>query len=123
MFVLALLCDLILPILMVIAGYFLKKHPPKEPNGFIGYRSSMSRKNADTWEFANKYCGKLWMILGAIVGVVTVISHLPFMHAKGDTFSNLILVTEAVQIAIMIGSIFFVEKVLKSKFDDNGDRK
>ena len=25
----------------------------------IGYRTSMSMKNKDTWEFAHKYCGKV----------------------------------------------------------------
>ena len=35
------------------------KKAPKEINSVFGYRTSMSMKNKDTWEFAHKYCGKV----------------------------------------------------------------
>ena len=36
-------------------------------NKFIfGYRTSMSMKNKDTWEFAHKYCGKVWYVCGMV---------------------------------------------------------
>ena len=43
----------------------MSKYPPKEINGIIGYRTTMSRKNMDTWKFAHDYCGKLWLKLCA----------------------------------------------------------
>ena len=39
--------------------HFMRK-APKEINEVFGYRTPMSMKNKDSWEFAHKYCGKIW---------------------------------------------------------------
>ena len=49
--------------LWLASGRVMLKHPPKEINNFFGYRTAMSRKNRDTWDFAHalfaeKYGGK-----------------------------------------------------------------
>lgn len=44
----------------------LRKRPPKKINSFYGYRTAMSMKNRETWEFAHKHCGKLWSAWGCI---------------------------------------------------------
>ena len=41
--------------------HFMRK-APKEINEVFGYRTPMSMKNKDTWEFAHKYCGKIWYL-------------------------------------------------------------
>ena len=33
----------------------------------------MSMKNKDTWEFAHKYCGKVWYVCGMVMLPITVI--------------------------------------------------
>ena len=55
-----LICDLIIPIVMLIGGRMMWKHCPKHINGIVGYRTARSMKNMDTWKFAHDYCGKLW---------------------------------------------------------------
>ena len=72
------LCNLLIPLIMLIAGYSMYKNPPKEINGLVGYRTAMSRKNKDTWAFAHNYCGKLWMKSGGILLIPTVIAQIPF---------------------------------------------
>ena len=54
-----LICDMIIPIVMVIVGRMMWKHCPKNINGMSGYRTTRSMKNMDTWKFAHDYCGKL----------------------------------------------------------------
>ena len=56
-FIAMFLCNLLMPSIMVIAGYCMYKNPPKEINGLIGYRTAMSEKNKDTWAFAHDCCG------------------------------------------------------------------
>ena len=53
-----LIMDLLLPFAMIGFGRYFMKKAPKEINSVFGYRTSMSMKNKDTWEFAHKYCGK-----------------------------------------------------------------
>ena len=46
------------------------KKAPDSINPVFGYRTTMSMKNRDTWEFAHQYCGKLWWILGIMIVVL-----------------------------------------------------
>ena len=55
-----LIMDLLLPFTMIGFGRYFMKKAPKEINSVFGYRTSMSMKNKDTWEFAHKYCGNTW---------------------------------------------------------------
>ena len=48
-----LICDMIIPIVMVIVGRIMWKHCPKHINGISGYRTTRSMKNMDTWKFAH----------------------------------------------------------------------
>ena len=53
-----LLMDLLIPLTMVVFGKMFMTKSPKNINAVFGYRTTMSMKNKDTWEFAHKYCGK-----------------------------------------------------------------
>ncbi len=83
-FIAMFLCNLLMPSIMVIAGYCMYKNPPKEINGLIGYRTAMSEKNKNTWAFAHDYCGKLWIKSGIILLVPTVLVQIPFAKSGED---------------------------------------
>ena len=108
-FIAMFLCNLLMPSIMVIAGYCMYKNPPKEINGLIGYRTAMSEKNKDTWAFAHDCCGKLWIKSG--------------IKSGEDVVGTVTLVIEAVQVLVLIGSVILVEKALKRTFDENGNRR
>lgn len=48
------------PLLMIIFGAIFRKAAPKKINSLYGYRTTMSMKNRDTWEFAHHYFGRIW---------------------------------------------------------------
>lgn len=108
---------------MLICGFFLYKYPPKDINWFIGYRTTMSRKNKDTWEFAQDYCGRLWLKLGLMLLILTIIIQIPFVHSSDNAIGNMTLVVEVVQLVVLLGSIVFVERALRKTFDENGVRR
>lgn len=116
------ICNLLMPLLMIIAGYMMYKHPPKEINGVIGYRTTRSRKNIDTWKFAHDYCGRLWFKAGFALLIPTIIAQIPFAKSSDNTIGWVTIVIEMIQLVVLIGSIFPVEKALKENFDDNGNR-
>lgn len=68
-----LLVDLLTPLTMIGFGKYFSKKVPQEINGVFGYRTSMSMKNRDTWEFAHKYLGKIWSISGWIMLPITIL--------------------------------------------------
>lgn len=117
------ICNLFIPLIMLVGGYFMYKKPPKEINSMVGYRTEMSKKNKDTWEFAHNYCGMLWLKLGIALCVLTIMAQIPFAHASDDAIGNMTLIVEAIQLAVLIGSIIPVEQALKRKFDENGIRR
>lgn len=117
------ICNLLIPLVMLVGGYCMYKKTPKEINGVIGYRTKMSRKNKDTWKFAHEYCGKLWIRLGIILLAVTVIVQLPFLHSTDNVIGWMTLILESGQLIVLLGAILPVERALKRIFDENGNRK
>ena len=116
-------CDLIIPILMIISGWMLWKHSPRNINGIIGYRTTRSMKNMDTWKFAHEYCGRLWWRIGWIILLPSLVIHFPFYHASNDRISVVSGVLCTIQCVVLIVSIFPTEAALKRTFTDEGIRK
>lgn len=117
------ICSLIVPIIMLIGGFLLKYKTPKEINSVVGYRTPRSQKNIETWMFANKYCGKLWIRLGLIVLILSAIIQILFIYSSYEYFGIVAMYIEAVQVAVIVISIIPVEKALKRNFDDDGVKK
>ena len=117
------ICNLLVPLLMIIFGRIMYNHAPKSINGVYGYRTSMSMKNEDTWKFAHDYCGRLWYKIGLIMLIPSVLVQLPFVKSSTDTIGIMTVVLETVQICVMIASIFPTEKALRKTFDKYGNRK
>ena len=59
----------ILPAFMFLNGYAAYS-VRYEIGSYFGYRAGVSEKNADTWEFANTYSGKLTMKLSVILLII-----------------------------------------------------
>ena len=118
-----LLTDLLIPLTMIVFGKLFMTKAPKNINFVFGYRTTMSMKNKDTWEFAHKYCGKLWFKCGLVVLPLSIVTLL-FTFNKGTnligTVGGIICI---VQLIPLIGSIFPTEAALKKTFDKNGIRR
>ena len=121
-FITMFVCNLLMPLIMLIAGYCMYKNSPKEINGWVGYRTKMSKKNMDTWAFAHDYCGRLWIKLGLILLIPTIIVQIPFVHYSDSIIGIVAFIVEGVQLIVLLASIIPVEKALKKTFDENGVR-
>ncbi len=118
-----LVSDLIIPLTMIRFGRLFLTQAPKNINATFGYRTAMSMKNKDTWEFAHKYCGKLWFRCGLILLPLSVIPLLFVLNKDITTVANVGLIVAAVQLILLIGSIFPTEATLKKTFDQYGMRR
>ena len=110
----------LIPILMLLFGWIFKKHPPKNINSVYGYRTSMSTKNIETWNFAHAYCGRLWQRIGLAMLLSATAAMLPLIGKTIDEigfWSSLIM---GIQVTILIASIFPVERALRKNFDKTG---
>ena len=68
----------IIPILITLIGILMYKRPPKKVNWFVGYRTRKSMKNEKVWEEANRYCGKLWIIIGIAMVIIAFLLNILF---------------------------------------------
>lgn len=118
-----LICDLLIPIMMLGFGLLMCKRTPKNINYIFGYRTTRSMKNQDTWKFAHEYCGNIWWKVGLALLVVTVIAHIPFYNSSEDVLGTVTIIVMTIQIIALIAPIFPTERALKNTFNDDGTRK
>lgn len=117
-------CNLLIPAMMIIGGYWMKKRPPRQINGLVGYRTTRSMKNMETWKFAHDLCGKLWLRIGLILLIPTLVAQLSLLHSADDDLIGVVsLIIVGVQLAALILPIIPVERALKKTFDDDGNRR
>ena len=113
--------DLLIPIIMILFGRAFLKKAPKEINYVFGYRTSRSMKNRDTWEFAHRYCGKIWLICGlALIPIVAGIM-LCFIGADTKTVGYVGAALLVFPLLLIILSVILTERALKNAFDKNGN--
>ena len=117
------ICNLIVPIIMIVVGKIMSVHCPKEINGIIGYRTRRSMKNEETWKFAHSYCGRLWWILGWIMVIPSIVAQIPFYNGTYEIIGIVGAIVVAVQCAILILSVIPTEIALKKVFPDDGTRR
>lgn len=113
--------ELLIPLAMLLVGRRFCKSPPSRVNGLYGYRTPRSMKNQDTWAFAHRRCGRLWMRLGGVLLPATALASLVSL-VRPDSFTGWYggaLV--GAQCAVMALSILPVERALKRAFDENGN--
>jgi len=117
-----LLMTLLIPISMIGFGYYFSKKAPKEINNVLGYRTSRSMKNKETWQFAHNYFGKLWFKLGLIVLIASIIIMLIQLGQTDDMISLIGSILCMLQIIFLLYPIIPTERALKNTFDEKGQR-
>lgn len=116
MFVMA----LIIPAVMIIIGTIFIKRPPRRINGLYGYRTARSRKSQETWDFAHHFSGRVFLRVGTITLVPSVIVMLLINDRSEDTVGWIGGILELVQCAFLFLSILLTERALRKNFDEIG---
>ena len=115
--------DLIIPFTMIIFGKIFIKNAPKKINYVFGYRTEMSMKNQNTWEFAHKYCGRLWFRIGLIMIPATFICMIPFKGETADYIGKIGGILCLFQVIALAASIIPTEIALRKNFYKSGLKK
>ena len=118
-----LVCDLLVPVIMILCGRMMWKHAPDKINGVMGYRTSRSMKNMDTWKFAHDYCGRLWWKIGWIMLIPSLVIHIPIYGKSDDVIGWTGGILTMLQCVVLIVSIIPTEMALKKTFTKEGTRR
>ena len=109
--------DLLIPAVMLLLGRRFLTKPPRDINGIYGYRTRRSMKNQAAWDFAHRYCGKLGVRLGLVLSPLSVLAMLSVLGADSGKVGLWYCAVSLVQTAVLLSSIFPVERALKKEFD------
>ena len=114
---------LFIPVLMILCGYLMYKHTPKDINCLVGYRTAMSLKNQETWDFAHNYCGRLWVKVGAGMTIISALVCGPYFFMSSGKATVIMCIAEVIQVVFLCWTIVPTERALKDNFDQDGNRK
>lgn len=103
----------IVPAVMIICGIWLMKFPPRKINRFNGYRTRLSMKSQENWDFAQKYSGKIYLIMGLSELAITVLAVLLIPGA--GTNASYMVAAMCVQSLLLIPIVPLVERKLKKR--------
>ena len=116
-------CTLLIPGVMLLFGWRFWKKPPQNINSFYGYRTRRSMQNRQTWEFAHQTCGKLWFFCGLVLLPGSILVMLPLWGRQADAVGMWCGAVALIQTAILLATIFPVERALKQHFDSFGRKR
>lgn len=117
------LSSLTIPVIMLIIGLIFTFKPPKEINELFGYRTNLSMKNLDTWNFANRYIGRVWLILSLFILPLTIVVMLLINGEDESYITTAFFIVLSIQLLIMLISIIPTEIALNKKFNKDGTRR
>ena len=114
---------MLIPIISMVGGLFGIYIPPIEINSMFGYRSLMSKKSQETWDFAQQYWGKLFLLLGKYLLIFSLLTII-FIYKRDQKTVEIVGGSWIIfQIILMYCSFILTEIALKKNFDENGNRK
>ena len=112
------------PLIVIVMGIVMMHRPGKFRSG-IGYQTSMSQKNEQTWYTAQAFFAKAAVLSNipvlALSAAFTVIFVLKGLDDKDEV--GLMIMVTSIQVAVLFGDIFATEKHLRSRFDKDGNPK
>ena len=115
-----LIIDIIMSASALFGGFYMKYRAPEDKDMKMGVLTESAKKSPETWEFANRTCGKNWLRSG-IAGIVlsTVATDAAFV-ASEKTAAIIAGAAAVVIVILMSCSITTVMMKLRAKFDENG---
>ena len=114
---------MLVPAIMICVGTWMQKHPPKDINWIIGYRSTRSIKSQAAWDFANRYSGKLMLRAGWFTLVASLAVMLLILFQSEAVISAVSVVLIFYQLIPLLAVLPMVERQLKKRFDKDGNPK
>ncbi len=115
------LINILISFTMIVFGLLFIKKPPSKINYIYGYRTQMSMKNKDTWNFAHRYAGKVWLISGVVTLIISLILVLSLQDQQIYQLAMYAMVFK--QTVVLVAVIPITEIALRKNFDKSGIRK
>ncbi|MCI9077784.1 MAG: hypothetical protein HFH68_02505 [Lachnospiraceae bacterium] len=112
-----LVTNLIMPFVMILTGYMLKKHPVQDMKSGNGYNTSVSRRTQAHWDYAQSIAPGIFISLGKVLGVIEIVLSLVMFIFHVPVRASLITGNFA-GIAFLFLGFYKTDSEIKKKFTD-----
>lgn len=68
-----LLLNLIIPFVMILVGYQLKRKPVTDMTKGNGYSTPVSRKSVESWDYAQKIAPDIFIFMGKVLLAIEIV--------------------------------------------------
>ena len=102
---------------MLVISLIFFYFPPKKINLIYGHRTTLSMKNQDTWNEANKRSIHMMLLVSALTCILQLIGIVFNINLE-----TTILYATIFLVAGLIIGVIVIEKQLKTIFDKDGNR-
>ena len=116
-----LLICMLIPLSLIFMWYLCPKI--KSVNSWMGYRTARSKKNSETWEFAQKSCADNSLKMFLPTAALTLIIMLFVLNKEDKVIQYVGLGITMAQLLSYGVVLYLAEKDLKKEFDDRGKRR
>ena len=113
--------DLLIPLVMVIFGAIFTRRPPKNINGFYGYRTRRSMESPEAWRYAHQVFGQTWTRWGTILLLATLTLFL-ILRSQPENAVGAGLVICLVQLVVMFLAMLPTERALQERQAGGGKK-
>ncbi len=108
--------NLLIPLTMIGFGILFLRRPPGEINGIFGYRTARSMASKEAWAFAHAYMGRLWLLTGLGMLILSGPAMLPCIGKGEDAVGLWGGIQCMVECIVMMLPIIPTERALKKRF-------
>ena len=112
-------CVFLLPAAMLFLGHRWQKKPPDSINAVFGYRTRRSMSSKQAWDYAHRYCGRIWVKCGWISAAFAVLSMalLGFVTLNVSTVGIAGGIVACLELLPALASLAATEQELKRVFE------
>lgn len=111
------------PLCLLGLGLLYLLAPPAEANHIFGYRHYWGMSSVEAWQFTQKTAGLVWTGLGLVLTVVMAFICNGYRDMSWEAMMISALISVLVELALVVGSTFFINSLVISQFDRKGLRR
>lgn len=113
-----LILNLIIPFVMLIVGYILKKNTVENMKSSNGYNTPTSRKSKEHWEYAQSIAPNIFINQGKILAIIEIVLSVVLFVFKVST-KDILTVGIIIGFIFLLFSFYKTENKINNRFTNN----
>ena len=115
-----LILNLIMPFVMILVGYHLKKHPVLDMSTHNGYNTSVSRRSQEHWDYAQSIAPDIFLSLGKVLLAVETVLSIVLLLFRIPVYIS-VAAGMCIGVAFLVFGFYKTDSKIKGKFHNGSN--